>query len=262
MSTQNYTLGRGELFFNRFEEGTFNKTGERYFGHTPEFTINVESENLDHWNADRGVKVKDESVLLQITRQSSFATDDISAENLALFFLGEALTLTEAGGSITGETHNSVKPGYFIQLGEDDDNPAGVRGVSAVTVSDDESTPSEFVEGTDYEIDLDLARIEILPDGSITDGTNLVIDYTIEATSREQVVTKNMQINGALRFVAYNAKGKQRDYFMPYVRISPTGDFALKSDEWQTLNFNCELLELPNSDAAAIYADGRPVANP
>lgn len=259
MSKQNYTLGRGELFFDRFDAGTFDKTGERYFGHTPEFTINVESESLDHWNADRGVKVKDESVLLQITRQSSFTTDSINAENLALFFLGEALTITEAGGPVTAEPH-TAKVGYFIQLGADDDNPAGVRGVSSVTVSDDAS--GSYTEGEDYDVDLALGRIEVLEGGTITDGTNLEIDYTVDATTRSQVITKNSQINGALRFVAYNAKGDDRDYYMPYVRISPTGDFALKSDEWQTLGFQCEILELPNSDTAAIYADGRPVANP
>jgi hypothetical protein len=32
------------------------------------------------------------------------------------------------------------------------------------------------------------------------------------------------------------------DYLMPYVRLAPNGDFALKSDEWQQLNLNVEIL--------------------
>ena len=30
MGSENYTLGRGELHFDKFAPGTFNKTGERY----------------------------------------------------------------------------------------------------------------------------------------------------------------------------------------------------------------------------------------
>ena len=70
-------------------------------------------------------------------------------------------------------------------------------------------------------------------------------------------MSKNQQINGQLRFVAFNAKGKQNDYFMAYVRLSPTGDFALKSDEWQALGFSVEILEL-NPTTPAVLIDGRP----
>jgi hypothetical protein len=46
------------------------------------------------------------------------------------------------------------------------------------------------------------------------------------------------------------------DYLMPYVRLSPNGDFALKSDEWQQLSLNVEILKL--ADYERIYVDGRP----
>lgn len=255
---QNYTLGRGKVYFDRFADGTKNATGERYFGHTPEFSISAEPESLDHWNADEGVKTKDESVLLQVTRSFSFSTDDINEENLALFFIGDAAVITDAGSSVSEEAIDGVKEGHYYQLGASASQPAGVRKVSSVVVNDDTSgTPTTFTEGTDYELDADLARIYVIPGGTITDGTNLRIDYTVEASSRAQVVSKNKQINGALRFVSYNAKGQQRDYFMPYVRLQPTGDFALKSDEWQVLGFQGEILQ-KDSTTEAIYADGRP----
>lgn len=255
---QNYTLGRGKVYFDRFADGTKTKQGERYFGHTPEFSITAEPESLDHWNADDGVKTKDESVLLQVTRSFSFTTDSIVPENLALFFIGDASVITDAGSSVTAEAIDDVTQDHYYQLGATAANPAGVRKVSAVTVNDDTSgTPTTFTEDTDYTVDLDLGRIYVVEGGAIVDGTNLRIDYTVDASSRSQVVSKNKQINGALRFVSFNAKGAQRDYFMPYVRLQPTGDFALKSDEWQMLGFQGEILQL-NSTTEAIYADGRP----
>lgn len=252
----NYVLGRGQIFFNRFLPGTRTPTDERYFGHTPEFTLNVEAENLDHWNAENGVKIKDESALIQVTRAVNFVTDNISPDNLALFFLGDASTVTDTGSTAEEETL-TVKKDRYYQLGVTASNPAGVRGVSSVVVED--VTPTTYVEGTDYEIDEDLGRLYILTEGSIDDDTELTVTYDIDASTRDRIISKNQQINGQLRFVAYNAVGKNVDYFMAYVRISPNGDFSLKSDEWQQLGFSVEVLEL-NRDTPAVFADGRPLA--
>ena len=88
MGSENYTLGRGELHFDKFVAGTFNKTGERYLGNTPELNRTTESENLDHFNSDRGIRVKDKSIVLEKNDSGTFIADEISDENIALWFLG------------------------------------------------------------------------------------------------------------------------------------------------------------------------------
>ena len=258
----NYTLGRGELYFNKFAPGTQNGIGERYFGNTPEVNTSVESENLDHFNSDRGVREKDASVVLQTNRTGSFTTDHISPQNIALFYFGTVSTLTQTAATGESETFSSVIPGYFYQLGESQSNPTGVRNVTNVVVKDDATpTPATLVLGTDYLVNLELGRIEVLPGGALSEGDAMVVTYDTEAVTREVVLSGSAAVEGSLRYVAQNPVGDQIDYFWPWVKITPNGDFALKGDEWQTIPFSLEILRRPGYKA--VYATKRvPTSNP
>ena len=50
MPTPNYTLGRGKVYFARFTAGQ-TPGPFRYVGNSPEFSLAVETEMLDHFNA-------------------------------------------------------------------------------------------------------------------------------------------------------------------------------------------------------------------
>jgi len=260
MEAMNYTLGRGELYFNQFKPGTMSGIGERYFGNTPEISISIESETLDHYNSDRGVREKDDSVILETSRTMTFTTDHVSPHNLALFYLGSVDALTVTGATGEEETFEDVTPGLFYQLGVTQANPTGARIVSNVVVTDDSGTPTTFVAGTDYMLNAELGRIEILEGGNITKGTNIVVTYDVAASTREVVISGASAIEGSLRYVAQNPKGKNIDYYFPYVKISPNGDFALKGDEWQQIPFTVEILRRPGFEA--IYATSRATAAP
>ena len=254
--SNNYTLGRGELHFAQYVTGTTTPKGERYLGNSPEFNLSIENENLDHFNSDRGVREKDDSITLQSNRTGSFTTDNVSPENLALFFFGSKSIFTAAGGAITGEAIDGVEHGLGYQLGASAGNPTGARNISAVTINKG-ATP--LVLGTDYTVDLELGRIVIL-EGSVTvvDGDDLTANYTVAASQRERVVSGSQAIEGQLRYISYNAAGEQRDFLMPRVKITPNGDFALKGDEWQVIPFTIEVLK--KTGLEAIYADGRAFA--
>ena len=256
MEKMNYTLGRGKGYFGQFKAGTMTPRGERYFGNTPEFSFTAEQETLDHYNSDDGVRVKDESVVLQTDYMGSFVTDHISPDNLAMFFLGDSNLLTVQADTAIEETFTDVEVGLHYQLGTTDASPAGARMVANVSVTDDDATPASFTEGTDYTVDLELGRITVLEDGAITDGTNLVVTYDVEASTREQIVSRSTVIEGSLRYTAKNAAGNDIDYFMPWVKIRPNGDFALKGDEWQSLSFTVEIIK--KGSAEPVYMDGRP----
>lgn len=255
----NYTLGRSELHFGQFKPNTQTPRGELYFGNTTEISITAEQENLDHYSSDRGVRIKDESVLLQLDYSGSFTTDNISPDNLSYFFLGEKYTTTDTLTTVTAEVHDDVEQGRSYQLGTSSSFPAGARLVASVVVKDDATpTPATFVAGTDYVVDLDLGRITILEGGGIADGTNLRIDYSVSAGSRSRVVSRAATIEGSLRIIAYNPAGAQLDYFMPWVKLTPNGDFQLKADEWQAIPFTMEILK--KGSLEAIYIDGRKFA--
>lgn len=261
----NYTLGKGELYFAQFETGTENPKGQRYLGNTPEFNLTIEEESLDHFSSDRGIREKDDSVSLQTTRTGSLITDNISPENLALYFFGSASALTVTGATVEDEEINAVEQGLFYQLGVSDENPTGHRELDLystgpdvnIVVTDDGEVPTTFVEGDDYVVNMTLGRIEILSGGDITDGTNLLVSYKTKTSSRTQIISGSSAIEGALTYLAVNPKGENIDYYMPRVKISPNGDIALKGEEWQQIPFSIEVLKATGKEA--IYANGRAV---
>lgn len=257
---KNYTLGRGRVFFDRYPTGvTITATtageGERYFGNTPEFSTSAESEDLEHFDSDQGVKVKDDSVQLSFSRNGSFNCDNVSTENLALYFLGEKATLTQA--SATGAiTQATVKLDRFYQLGASPSNPSGVRKVSNVVCGKGAGFATPVVAAGNFEVDEDLGRIYVLANATdILDDDLLQFTFDVAAASREQVVSSSNSVYGSVRFVSDNPKGANRDFFFPYVKLSPDGDYALKGDDWQSMGFTMEILKKGSLESA--YIDGR-----
>ena len=79
------------------------------------------------------------------------------------------------------------------------------------------------------------------------------------AIIRERATLRQLiSISNDIGDIAYNPQGKNYDWFMPYVKLSPNGDFALKGDEWQQIPFSVEILK--KSGYEALYIDGRPAS--
>lgn len=338
-----YVVGRGRLFFGQFKPGTRTARGERYFGNTPALSLAQDEETLDHYNSDAGVRVKDASVTLQNDSSGSFQCDNISDENLALWFRGivaqriEAgsasatgtitfanavpakgdkvtiggqdivfkavpgpndvgiagtiaaqatalanflnetpaygvtatsnaaiVTLTAigagtggndvtlaktaatpaniavsganlAGGTDVTETLTGVERGLWYQLGVSDTTPQGVRGVGTVSI--------DGVDEASYVVEGATGRIYIKPDAKdVPVGGSIEVSYGVSSGIEDVVIARGETIEGQMRFLANNATGTNRDYFWPYVKLTPDGDFALKGDDWQNMTFNFQIL--------------------
>lgn len=94
-----------------------------------------------------------------------------------------------------------------------------------------------------YEVDAARGRIHILENAAdIATGDVIEIQYNHGLFSRHTVIDGETQVEGALRFLADNPKGTDKDYYWPRVKLSPSGEYALKGDTWQTMTFNFEVL--------------------
>lgn len=249
MADQNQTLGSGRLLFNRFADGTKTGTGERYMGNSPDFANSQAEETLDHYNADDGVRTKDLSVQTSQDTSGSFTLDDISRDNLALWYLGIKDTVAISAATALTQAFTAQK-GTYVQLGVTTATPQGHGGLDNVVVKQGVTT---IALTNNYEIDLETGRIYILetaPD--IDDGDALVATFDTEVQTVDMVLSKSLSIYGALRFVSNNPVGKKRDAFYPYVKISPNGDYNLKGTDWQTLSFNLDILKL-NATTERVY---------
>jgi hypothetical protein len=253
--TQNYTLGRGKVYFSRFKTGTRIPAGFKYIGNTPEFSLTIEAENLDHFSSDEGIREKDDSVPLEVTRTGSLTTDSIRRENIAYFFFGSSETVVQSAVVSAPESFSNVSPGTSLKVGITNNNPTGYFGITVTTVTSDPAGTT-YVLGTDYTVTGDMGLINILEDGAILEGDDIIVTFAVEAKSRDRIVSGSEPVEGAMMYEAKNPKGRQYNYFLPYVKVTPNGDYNLKGDEWQTLPLSIEVLKPENGEA--IYVDGTP----
>lgn len=260
MATNQYTLGRGEVHFARFQPGTRIPGAFSYIGNTPEFSLTIETEDLDHFSSDFGIREKDESVVLEVNRTGSLITDNISVENVALFFFGDASAVTVVAAAGNTETFLGVNPGNSVNVGATPTDPTGAMGLENVVVTHDPAgTADVLVIDVDYTVDLDQGYVSLTDTGTIVlAGSTVQVDYDIRASTRERVISGTAAVEGALRYKARNPVGPNRNFFMPYIKVTPNGDYALKGDEWQQIPLNLEVLKV-NDTTSAIFQDGNPV---
>lgn len=258
MATQNYTLGRGKVHFSRFLTGTNTPEGFRYIGNTPEFNLTIESEELDHYSSDDGIREKDDSVPLEVNRTGSMITDSIQPDNVALFFFGTHSTVTTAGSTANTSAITGIIAGRSYKIGSTANNPAGVFGIDPSTFTAEVSGGAALVVDVDYTLDGDLGTITFV-EGSLlaVDGADIdITNYDLLANTRARVISGSEPVEGAMMYVANNPKGADYNYYMPYIKVTPNGDYALKGDEWQQIPFSLEVLKLEGVEA--IYMDGDP----
>lgn len=135
--TQNQTVGRGSVFFDRFVSATnLTLTGERDFGNCSSFSINQAATNLDHYSSQRGLQILDKSVQLRVDSSAKFVCDNIVPDNLALWFLGEKSAEAQVD-SVTAivESITAVKLGTYYQIGRSTAKPMGLRNVSLNSIT-------------------------------------------------------------------------------------------------------------------------------
>lgn len=258
MASNKYVLGRGKVYFSRFTDTTnLVPSGYRYIGNTPEFSLTVEAETLEHFSSDGGIKQKDETVAVDVTRTGQLTCDNIDVENIALFFFGTASTVTQAlVGTNTDETIQDVIQGCSYIVGRSASNPVGLRGLksSAIVVKVGSTVKTLH---TDYTVDTETGMIGIVSGGGIATGDDIIVTYQVLANTQTRVVSGATMIEGSILFIADNPKGTNLDYVIPWVKVSPNGDYALKGEDWQSIPLKLEILKPTTCEA--IYCNGRPV---
>ena len=261
----NYTLGRGALFFAPFAPGTQTPMGERFFGDCNQIDFTFKTTDLDHYSSVAGIKELDDSISLQVDRTGQFVTENISPENLALFFLGSSEKLTQASADITAEVVANVEQGLYYQLGISPTDPVGARSLDPASAAVIKNTAGSttYVVDDDYVVDYDLGRLFIVEGGAIaaSGAQSLKADYSLLAATRDHIVSGDTPIEGQLHFVSFNPSGSQRDAVAPWVRITPNGNFSLIGDKFTALTFDLKMLKKANNGLQALYIDGRGVSS-
>lgn len=259
---KSYVLPKGKVYFDRFANGitvsaATQGEGERYFGNSPEFSTSSSADNLDHFSSEGGLKVKDDSVQLTLNRTGKMMVDNISADNVALYFLGTSASVAQTAQTAVVSSIIKAKRGRFYQLGVSAALPAGMRNIKNVVVKSGAGFTTTVAKDNNYQYDEVLGRLYIEANSVGINDIDIQVIFDTDASTRTQIISGSNPIYGALRFVSDNPKGTNSDYYFPYVKLAPDGDYPLKSEDWMKIGFTFEILKKADNIEGA-YIDGRP----
>lgn len=252
-----YLISRGRVYFDPYDANEA-LTGEIPLGNCPGVAIAIETETQDHFSSEEQLSQKDASWDIRVNRTGTLNCDNLSPSNAALWLSGTYEKKTQGVTPVTNELRKVI-PGRQYQLGATSANPLGIRNVSAITVKDQAGTTT-YVAGTDFNVDTETGRVQIIEGAGIDAGDTVQFGYTPAAGTFDAVKSgSTAALYGALRIVSNNASGGNRDWFLPKVKLTPGGDLALIAEgtEPVTMEFGLECLKPTNAEA--IYCNGRPV---
>lgn len=253
---RNLVLGAGYVYFDP-EDANGDLTGEIYLGDGPGFSFTMAPEKTEIDSSDTPTAETLISITNKLTRSAQIGVRNISEQNLAFFIGGDTSTVTQTASAVSNEPH-TVTQGRYYQLGSSTSNPSGVRGVGSVVVTNVAGDTTYDVTD-DYLLDAAGGRVYIVEGGAITTGTTIHVDYTPTANSRTRVASGASPKKGALRFVADNTAGTNREVYFPRVELAPSGDAAMK-DRQNPIELTFDVAVLTRSGYQQVYIDGVAVA--
>lgn len=254
-TNKNIVLGSGHIYFDIFDDDG-NLTGECYLAETPGFEISMETESIEVDSSDTPSAEVIADIATKITRNATLLVKSMSAKVFCLFIIGEIGSITTIDGDVTAENINAGKgitQDRWYQLGVDSTQPTGVRNITTLVIKEGAAIM------TGYTADLLSGRIHITPGGDIADDAIIKADYHETASTWEEIKSQNTGAKkGALRYIADNTYGENRDLYIPLAALKPSGSVSFKSrDTIQEASFNVSISR-PSDGRSAIYLNGRP----
>lgn len=276
-STDSYRLGRGKLYLSLLDSSD-RPIAFRDVGNATEFTINLETETLEHQSSREGLRKVDKEVILTQKTNVSFSLDNLEYDNLALFFSAAVLEYPTTSGTLTdivilsGQNAATSLKGKWLDL-YDSANGERIYGIDTtgspssslwnVEVDDNAgfSSPTLLVQGTDYLVDDKLGRIFFISTGPNITGLsgNVWVRYSIAAARNPgqdmdelQLFTQTNPPN-ALKFISENpaASDAHDELQLNKITLKPDGDLAQIGDDWSSISLTGVAEEAPLADADA-----------
>lgn len=257
--TRDYTLGRGIVRLAALTAaGLPDLDGFRDLGNSPEFNITVSVEDVRHQSSRTQLKFTDKRCTVSQEVGLAFQLDEMNFENLADFFSGDTEVYDNPHDVIWANHEDSlissaVKMGNWYKLYDDDavlehgPNRIYDLGAPAVVFSFEEDpagTPVPLVEGIDFEMDLEMGLVRMLPASIlVTDGDAVGWIISVAASSPQDLDQVNAltraDVVGALLFIQTNAcdSGNKSEYTFHKVSLSADGDLPLIGDEIEVASF-------------------------
>jgi hypothetical protein len=222
-------LNSAQLYFDRFNSSGAS-TGLLFLGNCTSFELSgsVETKEIyDSSSKERGLLA---SVDIRTNPEVTLKMTEFEKYKIAIALKGTALDLTQSSGAVANEAAVAYKDRYIQLAGY----ASAAKPISAVTVTGTGGTPT-YSGTTDYEVDLNNARIYIIPGGTIADGTVLEIDYTkatLVAADIPKVSVFDNTVLGRMQAIGDPLNGPKLRVDLWRVKMSPDGAFPIIGDDF------------------------------
>ncbi len=249
-SVLEYQLGGGKVYLADLAAGGLPKT-YRKVGNTPEFTVTVNTESYEHSSTQDGAPAQDLSVIIDSGGSIGFSLENFSAENLALFLLGEASDYVNPGiagmsGAVIVADGDIEDAGYYQIRTTVGLAVFGITSTNAIVIeTTNDPTPVTLVVTQDYTLDANSGIIHLVAGSAIvataiTAGEGLTCGLTADAAvTTVDLVTmlSDIEKDVALIFEGINAadSNKRTYYHFHKISLAANGDANLISAEAGTL---------------------------
>ena len=252
--SKDVTIGAGRLFIADVNsDGTPGPFS--YVGDSDGFNITTTTTRVEKYAGDGPVAEKIVDQTVQIDHQFGMTLNEVRPENMAIALLGET-AVRQQEADATFEEVTTAKLGSYVNLGATAENPAGVKNISGVEVTDGDTTTYDI--GDDYEVDLASGVVYIRTDGAISEDDPITISATVPEEGFVHTFTASDGIGKkALRYMEDAAEGINRDIYIPYCDVRPEGTIELKSrDEIQQITLELTAL-VPRTGGRAVTIEDR-----
>lgn len=203
-------------------------------GNVPEFTIQTEVDQVDHYESRTGLRAKDAILYTQSGAMLSLTMDDFANKNLARILAGAVNT--QSGSSVTGEIFSStgVVAGQYLKTAYPD--------ISSVTIKDSAGTPATLSINTHYIIaDAKRGIIYIVNVGSFTQP--FTIDYTYASSTRvDALVDLTKEYTVALQGIDTAQANAKCTVTIHKVKIRPGTELPLINNEFGQYQVEMDVL--------------------
>lgn len=209
MSIDTYLYGQGRVSIAVRDPVTGVPGKYRFIGDVSALSIKLATTKVEHKESFDGQRALVRSFPIDKSATLDMTMHQIDADNLALVFYGAKQATIS--GTVTGEAlPTDLAAGDSVFLA----NP----GVSTVIVKDSAGVPATLVAGTDYALNPDSGRIDILNVGTYVQPFK--VDYAYKARTAVGMFTTGQQ-NIALKYEGINLAENNASVLVDLYKVAP-----------------------------------------
>lgn len=246
----NYTIGGLRFFFDELVLSQYQ--GYLYLGNIVTGAITPTVDNLDHFTAKSGKRLKDRRVTREVGMGFNITLDEPNAAAMNLFMFGSGVS------EVTAAPATAVTGLPFVAVNNE---PFTLPHKGATTIVVKDSSATTAVLNTDYTVTdlLGYKQIKRMSASTvIIAGEACTVDYAYDKPAHRSFnpATRTLREGRAL-VQGVSDIGNEFEWEIAYCSLAPSGDFSYNDQDWSQFQMTLEILDNSAVSASAPFGTMR-----